>query len=390
MITLKFNVLILPLYFAGVISGFAQKSAQGPVQPGFLTQNIRTVDSLVNDFMVKYHVPGLSFAIAKNDELKLQRCYGFSDMVSREVMTSTSRFRIASVSKPFTATAIMQLAERNKLHLHDKVFGNGALLGTTYGTYPYKKWVTEITVEVLLEHLAGGWGNDQNDPMFMHPEMNQARLISWAIDNQPLQYPPGTHYQYSNFGFCILGRIIEKVTGMKYDDYIRKNILLPCGISDMEIGGSTLAERKASEVYYYDTQEDPYTMNVRRMDSHGGWVATATDLVKFLVRVDKLPKKADLLKPATLDTMYSSPAVNPGYAKGWAVNKADNYWHNGSLPGEQAIAVCTHDGFCWAVLVNTRAGGDFGLDLDNLMWKIKFAVKRWPDQDLFTGSRLGN
>jgi len=360
----------------------AQITANQPAPTGYLPNNIRAVDSLVNGFMQKYHVPGLSLAFAQNDSIKLQRTYGYADTALKQLVIPDHRFRIASVSKPFTATAIMLLIEQGKLHLQDKVFGKGAVLGTIYGSKAYSPGIKQITIEHLLEHLGGGWGNSDNDPMFMHPEMNQAQLINWTLDNQPLSHQPGTDFQYSNFGYCILGRVIEKVSGMKYADYVRKNILTPSSIKTMEMGGNTLAERKLKEVYYYDKQEDPYTMDQRRMDSHGGWIATPTDLLKFLLRVDKYPQKADILKPATLDSMYSAPAVSPTYAKGWAVNKANNYWHNGSLPGEQAIAVRTSQGFCWAVMVNTRTEGNFGLDLDQLMWKIRFAIKQWPHIEL--------
>jgi D-alanyl-D-alanine carboxypeptidase len=375
-------VVLLCGVSVAVVSCGQPPKANEPVPAGFLAPDITRVDSFVGAFMQKYHVPGLSFTIAQNDSIKIERCYGVAD-TGNHLMTPVNRFRIASISKPITATAILQLVEQGKLHLQDKVFGAGGVLGTTYGTYPYKKWVEDLTVEILLEHLGGGWGNnDDNDPMFLHPEMSQAQLISWTLDNQPLKNEPGTHYQYSNFGFCILGRVIEKVSGVKYEDYVRKNVLAPCGITDMQIGGNTLAERLPGEVYYYDKREDPYDMNVRRMDSHGGWIATPTDLVNFVMRVDKFPQKPDMLEPAMLDTMFAAPVVNPGYAKGWAVNKNDNYWHSGSLPGQGSIMARVHIGFCWAVIVNTRSDGDFGLDLDRLMWQIERAITYWPDLEV--------
>ena len=369
--------------------------ANEPIPVGFLPCNIRTVDSLVGIFINKYNVPGLSFTIARNDSIKIERCYGYADKDTKELMTPGNRFRIASISKPFTATAIMKLVEQGKLRLQDKVFGIGGILGTTYGTYPYKRWVEEITVENLLEHLGGGWTDadyDKNkglyndrDPMFLHPEMNQAALISWALDNQPLKYEPGTHFQYSNFGFCLLGRVIEKVTGIKYEEFVRKNILQPCGITDMQIGGSTLAERLPGEVHYYDSHDFPYTLfDGRRMDAVAGWIATPTDLVKFMMRVDRFPQKADILEPATLDTMFSAPALSPGYAKGWGVNKYDNYFHGGAFPGQQSILARTHDGFCWAVIVNTwsRKGDNFQSDMDQLMWHIRQAISYWPNGEI--------
>lgn len=377
--------LLFLFLFACAIKTLAQIPANQPSPKGFSATEIQAVDNAVNSFMQKYHVPGLSFAIAKGDSLKIQRTYGLADSVKKQLVMPASRFRIASVSKPFTSAAIMLLIEQGKLHLTDKVFGTGGVLGTTYGSQPYKQWVTDITIQNLLEHTGGGWNNESEDPMFMHTEMNQAKLISWALDNRPLINKPGTHYAYSNFGYCLLGRVIEKISGTPYEQFIKKNILAKCGITTMQIGGNTLAEQKPDEVYYYGNKgdDDPYKMDERRMDSHGGWIATATDLVKFLVCMNYNPHKPELLKPATLKDLYTPSLQGSNYAKGWAVNSANNHWHNGSLPGEQALAVNTSSGFSWAILVNTRTDGNFSGDLDRLMWQVKESIKNWPDVDLF-------
>jgi CubicO group peptidase (beta-lactamase class C family) len=378
-----------------------QPKANEGIPVGFLPQDIKTVDSLVGAFMKKYHVPGLSFTIARFDSIKIERCYGYADKEKRQLMQPDNRFRIASISKSITATAIMKLVEQGRLSLQNKVFGKGAILGTTYGSYPYKKWVEDITVEHLLEHVAGGWSdheydldhNQPRDPMFVHPEMNQPQIISWALDNQPLKYEPGTRFQYSSFGFCLLGRVIEKITGMKYEEYVRKNILQPCGITDMQIGGNTLAERLPGEVHYYEDQDDPYVdFDGHRGDSKGGWIATPTDLVKFIMRVDKFPQKTDILEPATLDTMFSPSPVNLAiesvqgwtFAKGWVVDHYDSYGHGGAFPGQQSIILRTHEGFCWAVIVNTwaRKGDSFQSDMSQLMWHIRMAINNWPNGEL--------
>lgn len=183
--------------------------------------------------------------------------------------------------------------------------------------------------------------------------MDLDALIGWALDNQPLRYEPCTHFQYSTFGFNLLGRVIEKVTGMSYEKYVRITVLQPCRITDMQPGGNTLAERLPGEVHYYDEENDPYTLfGWHRLYSNGGWIAMPTDLVKFTMRADKFPQKADILEPATLDTLFSPPAVNPDYAKGWFVNKYGDYSHGGGFPGLQSLVVRTHDGFCGSVIVN--------------------------------------
>jgi D-alanyl-D-alanine carboxypeptidase len=378
----KFKLLLFFFLFANAITTQAQIRANQPAPQGFSLFDIHDVDIAVNAFMQKYHVPGLSLAIARGDSLKIQRTYGYADTAKKELVTPASRFRIASVTKPFTSAAIMLLVEQGKLKLSDKVFGKDGVLSNDYGTQPYKKWITDITIANLLEHTGGGWGNSGNDPMFMNTAMTRRELIGWTLNNMPLVHEPGTHYEYSNFGYCLLGRVIEKVTGMPYAAFVQQNILAKCGITTMEIGGSTLNEQKPNEVYYFNDNY-AYNMNVPRMDSHGGWIATATDLVKFLTHVNYVPTKPELLKKATLDKMYTPTLDGSNYAKGWAVNSANNHWHNGSLPGEQALAVNTHDGFSWAVLVNTRADGNFSGDLDRLMWQIKEAIKKWPDIDLF-------
>lgn len=381
MYNLKLSLFLF--LFAIAINTTAQTRANQPAPADFYIFDIHDVDVAVNTFMQKYHVPGLSFAIAKGDSLKIQRTYGYADSSKNELVKPSSRFRIASVSKPFTSAAIMLLVEQGKLKLSDKVFGNNGILSKDYGTQPYKKWVTDITIENLLEHTAGGWGNSGNDPMFMNPSMSRRELIGWTLNNMPLINQPGTHFEYSNFGYCLLGRVIEKVTGMPYATFVQENILAKCGITTMEIGGNTLAEQKQDEVYYYDKGGWAYKMNESRMDSHGGWIATATDLVKFLVRLNYNPHKPEILKPKTLAKLYDPTLLGSNYAKGWSVNSANNHWHNGSLPGQQSFAVNTNDGFSWAVLVNTRTDGDFASDLDKLMWQVRKTIKKWPNIDLF-------
>src|SRR5262249_38438127 len=173
------------------------------------------------------------------------------------------------------------------LPLADTVFGANGILGTTYGSQPYGAHIAEITVDQLLHHTAGGWSNSSSDPMFLYPNMTAAQLISWTLDNRPLDNVPGAAYAYSNFGYCVLGRVIEKVTGQLYEDAAKTLVLTPIGVTDMTIAGNTLADRLPAEVKYYgQSGEDPYSFNIRRMDSHGGWLATARDLANFLVHVD--------------------------------------------------------------------------------------------------------
>ena len=166
----------------------------------------------------------------------------------------------------------------------------------------------------------------------------------------------------------MLGRVLEKVTKMPYEALITQHVLSKCSITSMKIAGNTLAERQPKEVMYLTEKTGAaYGMNVARMDSHGGWIATAGDLVRF---ASQLPK---LLKPDSIRTM-TTEGMSEGYARGWNVNKVPNWWHGGSLPGTSTIMVHTAKGLCWAGLLNGRKEG-IGGALDKLMWQMGREVK---------------
>ena len=333
----------------------------------------RTVAAIVEKFLRDHSLPGLSIAVALTGRVVFAQGFGLANPATGDKVTPESQFRIASLSKPFTATTVFALIEKQRLKLSDRVFGARGILGTDYGKQPYGRFVEDITVEHLLTHTAGGWPNDGADPMFRNPQMNHAQLISWTLDNVPLKNTPGTAYAYSNFGFCVLGRVIEKVTHQFYPTMVRDNVFHACGITNMRIAGNTLALRAPAEVVYGGPDGDPYDMNVARMDSHGGWVATASDVVRFLVTVDGRGL-SQLLRPESIAAM-TTPTVDPHYAKGWAIN-GRNWWHSGSLPGTSAVMVRTSGGLCWAALANGRNSKTDSVGaLDRVMWDVVKAAK---------------
>jgi CubicO group peptidase (beta-lactamase class C family) len=339
------------------------------------------------DFMRRFDVPGLSVALARDGTLVYDETFGVANRESHEPCSTSSLFRIASVSKPITSVGIFRLVEKGKIDLQDRVFGPSAILGTKYGAQPYKPYITEICVDHLLTHTAGGWSNDWSDPMFRFSELGQGDLISWTLDNLPIEHPPGEHFAYSNFGYCVLGRIIEKIAQVPYAEYIQQQVLRPCLIEDMRISGNTITERAPNEVTYYGQNgEDPYAMNVTRMDSHGGWLASSADLVRFANNIGAVGKRPGLLSQESIASMTTPGPANPvsaevKYARGWHVrnNGRGNWWHNGSLPGTTAILVRTATGFCWAALTNTRRkpSDDISEALDQMVWDMARQVRAW-------------
>ena len=363
--------------FLGLATGaIAARTASAAAAPS--PAELSAMEGVASAFMAEHSVPGLSVAVARDGEILYQRGFGFADRDRSEKVTPAHLFRIASVSKPITSVTLFRLMEERRLTLEDAVFGARGMLRYDFGQ-PRKPWLEDIRIKHLLTHTAGGWQNDNTDPMFRFPAMNHKQLITWTIENVPLSYPPGRHYAYSNFGFCVLGRVIEKLTGVPYEQHVRAAILKRCGITNMRIAGNTLAERAPHEVVYYGAgRQDPYNMNVRRMDSHGGWLATARDLALFASHVDGHAPERNILEPASIRQMTTPTVANKGYARGWAVNGVPNWWHSGSLPGTTTIMVRTASGFCWAALANSREiGTNTGDALDQMMWNLVHQVKSW-------------
>ncbi len=222
-------------------------------------------------------------------------------------------------------------------------------------------------------------------------------LIKYLLE-KGLDFAPGTSYAYSNIGFLMLGRVIEKITGMSYEKYVQTSILAPLGIFDMHIANNLLSEKQEREMEYvgngytnlsiYGTGEYvPWEyggFNVNSMDAHGGWIASARDMLKLLVAVDGFDTKPDILSQATINTMVTPSATNDYYAKGWSVNPYNNWWHTGALDGTATEQVRTAGGYTWVILLNKRniTASNFWSALDNLGWNILAATSTWPTHDL--------
>jgi CubicO group peptidase (beta-lactamase class C family) len=362
------------------------KALAQPQYAGSTGQQRGEMGRIAQAFRQQFSVPASSIAISRNGQFVYDQAVGIGDRQHLAQVQQSSLFRIASLTKPITSVTIFSLIEQGRLKLTDKVFGPSGVLGIKYGKSPYKPYITDITVDHLLTHTAGGWPSDNTDPMMHNDGWDQTKLITETIANVPLTSPPGTHWAFSNFGYCVLGRVIEQVTGQPYASYVQGNILAPCGISTMQIAANKQSQRAPNEVVYYGQySEDPYKINITRMDSDDGWIASSTELVQFLNHVAGAPGIPALLKPATIQAMTTpAPAYPPGparYARGWMVrdNGAGNWWHNGSLPGSTTIMVRTSTGMCWAALTNTRTQPSNEIDtaIDQMMWNMVRTVPAW-------------
>jgi len=327
----------------------------------------RPYDELMLRLLKQYGIQGGAVAVSHNGKLVLTRGYGYAEVSTKQAVQPGALFRIASVSKPFTAVAIMKLVEDGRLRLEDHAFER---LGLGYG--PDAR-IREITVRHLLTHSAGWDRAVSFDPMF-HFGKAAAQDIIREMLKRSLIFAPGRRYSYSNFGYCVLGRVTERVTGLSYEEYVREEVLTPMGIESMQIGSR--AGDTPGEVHYYGG--GAYSLLPDVMDAHGGWIASAPDLVLFADAVQGRGGRTAFLKPETLAAMIARPEPPLGrgrqwYGLGWSVVSLDggvNISHTGAMPGTASILVSSRQNYTWAALFNRMPDAlpSFLVDLDRGLW----------------------
>jgi N-acyl-D-amino-acid deacylase len=384
-------------------------------QTGTAVPSLAPFDDLVTGLLAKYRIPGASLALTQNGRLIYARGYGDSDAHLSEWVQPDALFRIASLSKAITAVAVMKLVEQGKIKLDTPAF---ALLPDLHapGGWSIDPRLNKITVRNLLNHT-GGWDRDKAggyDPMFISPQIvsmlgvpapaSTENIIRY-MRGKPVDNVPGTKYAYSNFGYAVLGRIIERVTGQSYEQWVRANVLAPAGISDIRIGQTLPRGRFPGEVQYIGPKnaasvfaDVPGPVDwayggwyLEAMDSHGGWVASAIDYAKFLNAIDGR-RGAPLLTRTSIATLTATPAIDEyrgassWYAMGMMVNTANNWWHSGSLDGTATYFIRTGDGSAFVLFLNSRDQGEAALfqDIDSGYWNARSKVSSWPTNDLFT------
>jgi CubicO group peptidase (beta-lactamase class C family) len=407
----RFAVLVIPV-LSLLAACAACQSGGGGGDPG--VSPAESFARIIPALMSKWSIPGGAVALARNESIVLSAAYGLADKTGNVAVTTGSLFRLASLSKPITAAAALKLYELGLLDLDAKAFDILNDIEPPPGATVDPR-LADVTVLDLLRH-SGGWDRDASfDPMFRSREIASALGIATPPDaasiirymmGRPLDFDPGTRYAYSNFGYCLLGRIIEKVSGEGYDEYVKTTVLSPAGAVGMRLGRSLEADRAAGEVRYYDYPGAPAALSVfttgsetvpwpyggfaiEAMDAHGGWLASAADLLRFLLAVDGRPAKPDILQEATVELMVARPPLAEWqgaasyYALGWLVRPGGgdaNWWHMGSLPGTSTIIVRTSNDMSWVALFNSRpANADAFLnELDSELWRAVNGITDWP------------
>jgi CubicO group peptidase (beta-lactamase class C family) len=435
------TITAIPIACLAVLLSCGGEPATLPVSPpltpqapqempitGAAVPGMGSYDQMIPDLMRKYAIPGGAVAVLRDGRLIYARGFGYADVENKAPVQPDALFRIASVSKPITGVAIMKLVEEGRLQLDERVAPLIAHLTPAPGATVDPRW-EQITIRQLLNHT-GGWDRDQPnggfDPMF-RPAIAAAAVGAAApasadtvvryMKGMPLDFDPGTRHVYSNFGYAVLGRVIERVSGMPYEDYVRARVLQPVNAHRTRQGRTRMSEALPDEVKYYLPGEPgmglaaplvpsvfpgegtvPITYGgfyVEAMDSHGGWVSSTVDLLRFMGGVDGRADRPDILGAGLVAEMTSNGPASCGggcyYAGGWLVRPTQGdatWWHGGSLPGTTTILVRSYHDFSWVALFNARStAGNFDAELDAEMWNALAQATAFPTHDLFSTFR---
>ena len=315
----------------------------------------QNLQARVSTLLTHWGIPNATLAVAQGERLVYAGpIQPDSPSIPTDIVPPNVRGRIASLSKSITAAAILKLVDDDDvdLNLEDSAF---QILSGFVPPWPedFDFRLPRITVRHLLRHRAG-WGDAgmlQGREVFFEPDVvdiegaNPETIIQWVRENLALTYDPGSHYYYSNIGYSLLGRIIERKSDSSYEDYVQENVLRPAGINNMELGISPPDPNNEDEFEYHFEGR----LWVQHYDAAGGWIASAPDLLRFLfdIQYDR----------GHLNRLYENEqgcANSPCYRAGWCVDDNGMRWHTGKLPGTLSYMEWQPDDMSWAFIANKK------------------------------------
>ena len=368
------------------------------------------LDRKVRKFITRWQIKGASLAITRNDSLLYAKGYGWADEEMEVAMEPGHILRMASVSKLITAIGIMKLQDDGLLNIKDMVFGEDGILCDSLFTKltSCDRNYAKVTVEHLLRHQVGF----RRDPLFSSNDV-QAQLnlehtptkedYYSLVLSRRLKWVPGTSQKYSNFGYLLLSEIVEKVSGMPYEQYIKKNVLAPAGCYDMHIGGIYYEDRRPNEVRYYTHEGDgKFIMeyngsgnmvercyggtNLPLLSGAGAWCGSPIELARLVASIDGDPIIEDIISEEGIAQMIEYYDENT-FSLGWNDTTPSKGWsRTGTLAGTSALVKRYPDGECWILITNTSTykGPGFPKYTDALFKDCRHLYSdRLPKRNLF-------
>lgn len=372
---------------------------------------LHAMDSIMQRYLKRWEIHGAQLAISRHDSLLYARGFGYADKDRKIPMEPSYIMRMASVSKLVTATGIMKLRDMGKIRLSDKVFGPKGILNDTFYVNSIRdKRYFDITVEQLLRHKAG-FTNYAGDAIFSTRYIMQQNHLTTPPDHRTLLrivlrrhlgYTPGTAQRYCNIGYTLLSLIIEKRTGMSYNDFMQRYVLNPAGCYDFHIAGNYLKDRRPNETVYYMHSSSvpvPEFNNSGRMVVRcygendittalgaGAWVASAAELCRLVASIDGDRTVPDVISPQAVKLM-TQEMPDHQFSLGWNFTPRNRPWiRTGSLVGTSALVLRYPDGECWVFITNTSTwkGHKFSQDTMALFEKLRKRFgSKMPKRNMF-------
>ena len=328
------------------------------------------IEKTVSAFMTANSIPGISVAIVQNGQPAWSSGFGMADLEDSAPATSSTLYRLGSISKPITAVAILQLYERGKLDLD-------APVQRYCPAFPQKD--SPITSRQLLAHLSGirhynkdGKGDVPEDSARHFASMEES-LQLFASD--PLVSKPGTQFNYSTYGYTLLGCILEGAASQKYVDFVRENVLRPAAMEHTQADDFFAIVPHRTRWYHHDKSGAVHNAGV--LDSSykipgGGLISSADDMANFEAAI--LARK--LLMPATQEMMWTAQHTTDGepttYALGWGIRDKFGLHIIGHDGGQQgtSTAILIAPQKSAAVVVLTNMDGQDANTLAESLLKI--------------------
>lgn len=372
---------------------------------------LHAMDSIMQRYLKRWEINGAQLAISRHDSLLYARGFGYADKDRKIPMEPSYIMRMASVSKLVTATGIMKLRDMGKIRLSDKVFGPKGILNDTFYVNSIRdKRYFDITVEQLLRHKAG-FTNYAGDAIFSTRYIMQQNHLTTPPDHRTLLrivlrrhlgYTPGTAQRYCNIGYTLLSLIIEKRTGMSYENFMQRYVLNPAGCYDFHIAGNYLKDRRKNETVYYMHSSSvpvPEFNNSGRMVVRcygendittalgaGAWVASAAELCRLVASIDGDRTVPDVISPQAVKLM-TQEMPDHQFSLGWNFTPRNRPWiRTGSLVGTSALVLRYPDGECWVFITNTSTwkGHKFSQDTMALFEKLRKRFgSKMPKRNMF-------
>lgn len=311
---------------------------------------VKKIDAIVEQARAAQKLPAVSVAVEIKGTVVFKKAYGLADLENNLPATPETLIRTGSIAKPMTAVGAMRLVEQGRLDLN-------APVQRYCPEFPQKKW--PVTIRHLLGHVSGirHYEGKELESTLHYYSIADAMIL---FKNDPLLFEPGTKFEYTTYGYTVIGCAVEGASGQRFEDYMLASVLTPAGMTHTFVDDFRIVPHRARG---YEKDENGDVRNAKLMDSSykvpgGGYVSTPEDLVRFAAAV----RTGRLLNPASLNEMWTALKTTDGketdYGLGWGftdLNGIRIYAHTGGQQGTStSLLIMPSRDMSSAVMINMQ------------------------------------